>query len=126
MLSAAKRRRGSTLSIRVAKRQRGPSWASRQERRARDEHQERAAAERREDDVVAVCLAALAATIQHAPRSLGPAHVYRRLNWQEYAAERVKLRQFRNTFRMEYRSFVKLVEILRPTLERDQAFAGEL
>ena len=77
------------------------------------------------DDAIAAFLAFVLTKEAVKPRRRVRAKKRSRLDWAPHASHAVSTKAFRRTYRMEERSFYKLVNILRPALKRNPKFAGE-
>lgn len=129
---------------RETRQQRRKRWQERDERAEREEEEEREEereleeARRRqvdylvlqqqqqeEEEAVAATMAWVAALQEVAPETRAPAMERKRLDWDDHAETSTADKSFRRKYRMEEPAFNKLVEILRPAMERDQKFARE-
>lgn len=74
---------------------------------------------------IAVGVATGVAYIAHAPKIRQQVHQPRRLSWEEHVSDLQERNCFKRYYRMPLETFEKLVELLRPSLERNAHMASE-
>lgn len=61
----------------------------------------------------------------HAPQTRAPVYEPYRMSWAELKEDLRRRKAFRRTFRMPEESFVKLADLLRPALQKNERFVRE-
>lgn len=105
--------------------------AEREEERDREEAQRRQVAmllllqDQQEEEAVSATMAWVTADREVTPELRAGAMNRKRLDWDDHAETSTAENSFRRKYRMDEPAFNKLVEILRPVIERDEKFARE-
>lgn len=106
---------------------------SKKRRRSRDLARLEEATKRRNMMVTAITAAVATAVavatgvtyMAHAPKIRQQVHEPRRLVWEEHVSDLQERNCFKRYYRMPLETFDKLVELLRPSLERNAHMASE-